>query len=50
MPAVSNTLTELNIDEIFSDVIKKELIQVGKNQLGCNQIEFGVEHGSKKGA
>lgn len=40
---------ELNIDEISSDLIKKELIKIAKNLLNSNNVEISIEPGSKKG-
>lgn len=49
MTASTETMNGLNIDEISDDLIKKELKEVVKRQLGSSKYKLWVEHGSKKG-
>lgn len=40
---------ELNLNEISSDLIKKELIKIAKRRLNSDNVKISIERGSKKG-
>lgn len=45
----SDTDKRLSIDEISGELIKKELREVVRKLTGSENVELGIEPGSKKG-
>lgn len=46
---MSTTMNGLNMDDIFTDLINKEVISFIENQLNSTNFEYCIEYASKKG-